>query len=114
MPRLFVAVWPPDDVLDRLAALPRPDVKGLRWTHREQWHVTLRFLGSVPDVAPVVAALGRLEVTGSQAGLGPAVDRFGHRVLHVPVTGLADLAGAVERATPTWARPPRTARSPAT
>ena len=44
MPRLFVAVWPPDDVLDRLAVLPRPEVDGLRWTDQDHWHVTLRFL----------------------------------------------------------------------
>ena len=30
MPRLFVAVWPPDDVLDLITELPRPDVEGLR------------------------------------------------------------------------------------
>ena len=32
MARLFVAVWPPDDVLDAVAALERPAQDGLRWT----------------------------------------------------------------------------------
>ncbi|MER3453020.1 MAG: RNA 2',3'-cyclic phosphodiesterase, partial [Acidimicrobiia bacterium] len=50
--RLFVAVWPPEEVLDVVAKLPRPGVVGLRWTSREQWHVTLRFFGSVPEPAP--------------------------------------------------------------
>ena len=47
MPRLFIAVWPPPDVVEQVAALPRPPVAGLRWTEPEQWHVTLRFLGAL-------------------------------------------------------------------
>ena len=102
MPRLFVAVWPPDEVLDRLAALPRPEVDGLRWTDQQQWHVTLRFLGSVDDVEPVTAALAGVASDASgpvRAVLGPAVDRFGQRILHVPVAGLDDIAAAVVRST---------------
>lgn len=106
MPRLFVAVWPPDDILDQLAALPRPEIPGLRWTAREQWHVTLRFLGSVPDVEPVAAALSELDLPFAQAVLGPAVGRFGRRILHVPVSGLEQLAGAVVGATSHVGRPP--------
>ncbi|MDQ2827353.1 MAG: RNA 2',3'-cyclic phosphodiesterase, partial [Actinomycetota bacterium] len=44
-------------MLDRLSALDRPVVSGLRWATREQWHVTLRFLGAVGDLGPVRAAL---------------------------------------------------------
>ena len=106
MPRLFVAVWPPDDVLDRLAVLPRPEADGLRWTEREQWHVTLRFLGPVDDVAPVVEALAGLDVSGTEAELGPAVGRFGQRILHVPVAGLDDIAAAVLGATADLGKPP--------
>ena len=52
MPRMFIAAWPPSAVLDALDALPRRDVAGVRWTTREQWHVTLRYLGDVdPDRA---------------------------------------------------------------
>jgi 2'-5' RNA ligase len=110
---LFVAVWPPDDVLDRVAALGRPVVAGLRWTTRDQWHVTLRFLGQVPEADPVVAAMAGL--TGSPAAervavpvavAGPAVDRFGQRILQVPVAGLGPLAGDVVRATAHLGRPP--------
>lgn len=49
--RMFVAVVPPDEVLEDLAAFlePRQDVdSGLRWAASEQWHLTLAFL---PDVA---------------------------------------------------------------
>jgi len=109
VPRLFVAVWPPDDVLDLIQALPRPEVPGLRWTRRGHWHATLRFLGSVPDVEPVVDALaaGVAEVNGvTEAVLGPAVDRLGRRVLHVPVSGIERLAAAVVAATAHIGRQP--------
>ncbi|HTJ74729.1 MAG TPA: RNA 2',3'-cyclic phosphodiesterase [Acidimicrobiales bacterium] len=106
MPRLFVAVWPPDEVLDRIAALPRPEVDGLRWTPREQWHVTLRFLGSVSDVEPLISALAGLKGRAALAHLGPATDRFGHRVLHLPVAGLDALAADVVKATAGHGRPP--------
>lgn len=94
-----MAVRPPADVLDRLAALDRPTVKGLRWTSREQWHVTLRFLGPVADVDPVRLALAGVGAPAEVARLGPVVGRFGHRVLHLPVAGLDALAAAVTSAT---------------
>jgi len=58
--RGFVAVVPPDHVLDAVEARVAPvraAHDGLRWSRREQWHLTLRFLGSVPDVDGLVAAL---------------------------------------------------------
>ena len=58
-----------------------------------------------PAVADALAGVA----TGQpplQAGAGPAVGRFGHRVLHVPVEGLADLAAAVVRATAHLGQPP--------
>ncbi len=108
MLRLFVAVWLPGDVLDRIERLPRPDVPGLRWTRRHQWHVTLRFLGRLPDPAPVVQALAAVAsaAVATEAVLGPTVDRFGRRVLHVPVSGLDQLAAAVLSATSGLGRPP--------
>ena len=105
MPRLFIAVWPPDEVLDLVAALPRPDVEGLRWTTRDQWHITLRFFGSVElDAASV--ALGSASAPATAAVLGPETGRFGKRVLHVPVSGLEAVAKAVVRATKKVGKPP--------
>lgn len=52
---MFVALLPPDDVLEDLEELVAPrreaPVEGrpLRWTPAEQWHVTLAFMASVPD-----------------------------------------------------------------
>jgi 2'-5' RNA ligase len=55
---LFVAVDVPDDVRDALAsamAPHHPSVPGARWTPPGNWHMTLKFLGSVPP-----ARLGRV------------------------------------------------------
>ena len=108
MRRLFVAVWPPAEVLDRLAALPRPDIDGLRWTERHHWHVTLRFLGPVPDADPVVEALTRMAAATppATAVMGPAIDRFGQRILHVPVVGVELVAAGVVAATRHLGKPP--------
>lgn len=98
-------MWPPDAVLDRLAGLERPAIDGLRWTSRDQWHVTLRFLGPA-DVAAVGAALAGLNAAPATARIGPAVGRFGHRILHVPVTGVERVASAVTTATSQLGLPP--------
>ncbi|MEO9237861.1 MAG: RNA 2',3'-cyclic phosphodiesterase, partial [Jatrophihabitantaceae bacterium] len=52
--RMFVAVTPPDEVVEHLADYlePRQDAPGsLRWTLPEQWHLTLAFMAAVPDHA---------------------------------------------------------------
>jgi len=91
-------------------ALPRPDLQKLRWTTREQWHVTLRFLGEVEaadDVAlsllEVPTALSAAGVSAPEAVLGPAVAWFtGRRILQVPVSGLEVLADVVAAKTARW------------
>jgi RNA 2',3'-cyclic 3'-phosphodiesterase len=96
--RLFVAVWPPPSVVAALGDLGRRPDPRVRWTTIEQWHVTLRFLGTV-EVAPAFTALSRLRGSpGARAALGPGVVRLGREVLAVPVEGLADLASAVDEA----------------
>lgn len=107
-PRLFVAVWPPADVVEHVAALARPTVIGLKWTRQDQWHVTLRFLGGVeyPSRASEALTAVAAEHGPVQAAVGPAVSRFGHRVLHVPVDGLEGLATAVVTATAHLGKPP--------
>ncbi len=53
--RMFVALRPPDAALAELAAVAAPvrrsAPKALRWTNPDQWHVTLTFLGDVPEDA---------------------------------------------------------------
>jgi 2'-5' RNA ligase len=120
--RLFVAVWPPEELLGRLEDLERPHVPGLRWTTRDQWHVTLRFLGSVAgdDVRSVAAALDGLRgatptglVRPVVAITGSAPRLLGRGVWMLPVSGLESLAGVVgglldaaDRSGDRWARPP--------
>jgi 2'-5' RNA ligase len=103
--RLFVAVIPPPEVLDRIAALPRPDEPGVRWTRRHQWHVTLRFLGDAP-VDEVIERLAGLDHPAVTAELGPAVSRLGRGVVCVPVGGLESLAAAVAERTADVGDPP--------
>jgi RNA 2',3'-cyclic 3'-phosphodiesterase len=99
--RLFVAVWPPAEVVERIAALERPEVGGVRWTGPDQWHVTLRFLGEVPDPAPVERALRAATppLPAAEASLGPDAEVLGRNVLVLPVGGLDPLAAAVAAAT---------------
>lgn len=66
--RLFVAVLPPPEALDELAAAVAPlrqEAPDLRWTGRQQWHLTLAFLGEVDErVLPDVTT--RLERAASR------------------------------------------------
>jgi RNA 2',3'-cyclic 3'-phosphodiesterase len=61
--RLFIALTLPDAVRDVLAALAHP-LPGVSWTRPEQLHVTLRFLGDVPEskIEPMIARLVTVEV----------------------------------------------------
>lgn len=103
-----MAVWPPPVVVDALRSIPRPDRPGVRWTPEEGWHVTLRFLGEIPDPAPVVEAL-RAELPGRGARtveLDDVTDALGS-VLVVRVEGLRSLATLVRLATSRLGDPPR-------
>jgi 2'-5' RNA ligase len=103
--RLFVAVWPPDEVLDGVEELQRPVEAGGRWARRDQWHVTLRFLGDAePD--DVAGALSALRHPPVEAVVGPEVARLGRGVVQLPVSGLESLAEEVLELTRSLGRPP--------
>jgi 2'-5' RNA ligase len=106
--RLFIAVWPPDSVLDAIEALPRPRIIGCRWTTRDQWHITLRFLGEVEEgsVGSVPTAISALGLPATPVALGPAVELLNPRILSVPVTGLEAIGPAVIAATAAIGQPP--------
>jgi RNA 2',3'-cyclic 3'-phosphodiesterase len=72
--RAFVAVVPPDDVLDAVdAAASGIEVPSTaRRTTRPQQHLTLQFLGNRVDFAAVAAALEPLAVRGAAVQLGAA------------------------------------------
>ena len=105
MPRLFVAVWPPEDVIGTLAAIERPAAAGVRWTKPERVHVTLRFLGEC-DEAGAADVLRSARLAAARVILGPAVERLGRGVLIVPAQGLDELAASVIAATRHLGLPP--------
>jgi 2'-5' RNA ligase len=96
--RLFVAVWPPEEVAEELRALPRKDRRGVRFVPPENWHVTLRFVGDA-DIDVVSEALDTAILPAATARLGAGVDLLFDRLLAVPVTGVEELATVVDRAT---------------
>ena len=63
MTRMFVAVIPPESVIEHLEEFiaPRRGEVPFRWTQPEQWHLTLAFSGDVPDRSydDLVDRLGR-------------------------------------------------------
>jgi RNA 2',3'-cyclic 3'-phosphodiesterase len=101
--RLFVGVWPPEPVRRALAAIERAvNDSSLRWERAANWHVTLAFLGSVPDeeLDDLVAALQGLSwLSAGLAVAGPATEALGRGVLCVPVAGIDDIAAAARSAT---------------
>jgi 2'-5' RNA ligase len=95
---LFVAAWPPPEVVAALRELPRPERHGVRWTAAESWHVTLRFLGEAPSTL-ARQRLARLEWSATSAALGPRVERLGRGHVVVPVAGVDAVAAAVRQVT---------------
>ncbi len=106
MARLFLAVWPPDDVVADLMALPRKDQRGVRFVPPGNWHVTLRFFGEA-DPAEVCAALDGAALPAADARVGPGVDVLSDRAVAVPVHGIDELAGVVNEATRSIGEPAR-------
>ena len=106
MTRAFVAVRLPEAVLDAVVrATSELWVPG-RSTTRDQWHLTLQFLGDTADVDAVAAALASLAVAGGRVRMGGAgafPDPRHARVLWLGVTEgldvLSRLATAVEDCT---------------
>lgn len=103
-----MAAWPSPEACAALRSIDRPDRDGVRWTPEADWHVTLRFLGEVPEPDPVVTALAS-ELTGRgarAATLGEATSLLGS-VLVVRVEGLDSLATLARLATSRLGDPPR-------
>jgi 2'-5' RNA ligase len=104
--RLFVAVFPPPEALSHLeSALSTSDI---RLSAPARWHVTLAFLGEVPDATPATAALAEAELNPVGALEIRGGGRFG-AVLWAGVEG--DLA-ALTRLTRSIRRSLRAKRVP--
>jgi len=106
MARLYLAVWPPEEVVADLTALHRKDQRGVRFVPPESWHITLRFLGEArPE--DVRAALEGWSMPAATVRLGPAVDVLAERALVLPATGRDDIAAEVAERTAHLGEPPR-------
>ena len=99
--RLFIAVRPSVAAADLVDRVPRRESPRVRWLPREQWHVTLRFLGdAAPDeVAAALAAVPWDRVPPVDVTLGPATEVLGDGVVMVPVAGCDALVDRVVAAT---------------
>jgi len=97
MPRLFVAAWPPPEVVAAFHHVERLSHPLMRWTTDDQWHITLRFLGESDEDA-ACAALDTVQHPPAMATLGPLPKRLGPSVVVLPVLGLDSLAAEVGRA----------------
>lgn len=95
--RMFVAVTPPADVLRAIDDLPTRAQRGVRYTRRDQWHITVLFLGDA-DPTEATEALDGLAASPAEVTLGPAVTLLGTRVLIVPASGLEELAASTATA----------------
>jgi 2'-5' RNA ligase len=86
--RLFIAIFPPPEALSHLTtAMSTLDIK---LSDPGRWHLTLAFLGEVPEAAPAVAALTGAELNPVGALEVKSGGRFG-TVLWAGIEG--DLAG---------------------
>ncbi|MFT3722609.1 MAG: RNA 2',3'-cyclic phosphodiesterase [Hyphomonadaceae bacterium] len=93
--RLFIAVPIPDEIADRLETL-ETDAPGASWRSREQYHLTLRFIGEVDEgvAREIDSELGRIVAAPFEMALTGA-GSFGGKepsALWAGVDAPADLA----------------------
>lgn len=102
MARLFVALWPSPEVIEKLRPLERPRVDGLRWTTEDQWHVTVQFLGEADETAMAAKLTSaRWATHPMDVRLGPEVTLLGKEIVCLPASapGLEKLARQVSEVT---------------
>lgn len=92
---MFLAVTPPPEIVDVISDLPTKALRGVRYTKRSQWHITLRYLGDC-ERHEALDALGQLRASGTTVDLGPSVSLLGNRIVVVPAAGLDPLAASVD------------------
>lgn len=103
--RLFAAIRPPEPVLDQLElalSVPRNGIGAqLRWTPRDQLHITVAFFGDVPRGAVDEVLAGLTEIADEVDPLALSLrgaGTFAGRSLWVGVGGDTDRLTSVMRA----------------
>jgi 2'-5' RNA ligase len=96
MPRHFIALPLPDEARDRLVEIQPPAVPGMRLIGRDEFHLTLHFLGEVAsqDIEKVRNALAKAKVdafTMNISGVGMFPSERHAKVLWAGVEANADL-----------------------
>lgn len=94
--RLFVAVWPTEEVVERLCELPRKDRPGIKWVPPENWHITLRFLGDT-DPEDTIRRLDDFAFEPFRVRYGPGIDVLMERIVVAPVHGLDSTAERIRK-----------------
>ena len=103
MPRLFTGIEIPADISERLALL-RGGIPGARWIDKENYHITLRFIGDIDmrTADEVADALGRIDRTAFPVtidGIGSFGTRKPHSIIAriQPTRPLLELQAEQER-----------------
>ncbi len=115
MSRLFVALVPPQDVVERLCALTG-GVPGARWQSPDQIHLTLRFIGETcastqRDIEDALAPVDLAPFDLTLSGVGHFGDKRRPRVIWAgvePSPSLCRLQEKIERALVMAGLPPAT------
>jgi 2'-5' RNA ligase len=106
MPRLFVALDPPDEVKDALDRLCE-GLPGIRWSDPGQFHLTLRFIGEVGqgtfyEIGEALGDVSHAPFELAFRGLGQFPPRGAPHTLWAgiddPSGGVASLRRRIERA----------------
>jgi 2'-5' RNA ligase len=90
MIRLFTALEIPPDIADRLCQL-QSGLKGARWIDPENFHITLRFIGDVPEntAADIDEALQHITFEPFELTLD-GVGQFGNMRPHAVWAGVSE------------------------
>lgn len=103
MPRLFTGIEIPAEIGERLSLL-RGGLPGARWIDRENYHVTLRFVGDIDmdvanDIADTLGGVSRPDFEMAIDGLGSFGGKKPHSLIATvkPTRALIELQAEHER-----------------
>lgn len=103
MPRLFVAIDLPEATKDQILRLRQDDLPPGRWARREALHLTLHFIGAVPEAVARAyqRALAQVDIAAFEmrlAGVGQFPIETRPRIIWAGVENTPALRGLYEAA----------------